>query len=101
MKEEPGGYLGRSGPVLGKCVSPVSDSKEAAVARDREKGPEEDWIRSEDGDFPGGPVVQNPSAMQGTRAQSLVREDPTCFRTTTTEACEPTACALQHKKPLQ
>ena len=71
------------------------------VARDREKGPEEDWIRSEDGDFPGGPVVQNPSAMQGTRAQSLVREDPTCFRTTTTEACEPTACALQHKKPLQ
>ena len=57
MKEEPGGYLGRSGPVLGKCVSPVSDSKEAAVARDREKGPEEDWIRSEDGDFPGGPAT--------------------------------------------
>ena len=35
MKEEPGGYLGRSDPVLGKHVSLVSDSKEATAARHR------------------------------------------------------------------
>ena len=35
MKEEPGGYLGRGDPGLGKHVPPVSDSKEAAAARHR------------------------------------------------------------------
>ena len=44
--------------------------------------------------------------MQGTGVRSLVREDPTCRRTTkpvatTTEACVPRARALQQEKPLQ
>ena len=41
--------------------------------------------------------------VQGTRIQSLVREDSTCLRSpraTTTEAHVPGACALQ-EKPLQ
>ena len=29
-------------------------------------------------DFPGGAVVKNPPAMQGTRVRALVQEDPTC-----------------------
>ena len=50
-------------------------------------------------------------AMQGTPVQSLVRQDPTCHGaaiepvlsspgTATTEACAPTAHALQQEKPL-
>ena len=52
--------------------------------------------------------------MEGTRVQSLVREDPTCHRATkpvghnywspqatTTEARTPRACAPQQEKPPQ
>ena len=40
-------------------------------------------------DFPGGPVIKNPPAIQETRVQSLEWEDPTCYLATkpaTTEA---------------
>ena len=38
------------------------------------------------GDFPGGTVVKNPPAMQGTRVRALVREDPT-YRGATKPVC--------------
>ena len=69
-------------------------------------------------DFPGGTVVKNPPAMQGTRVRSLVREDPTCHGATKPMchnywACalkpashnywspHPRACAPQQEKPPQ
>ena len=33
-------------------------------------------------DFPGGTVVKNPPATQGTQVRALVREDPTCHGAT-------------------
>ena len=35
-------------------------------------------FKSREGDFPGGPVVKNPPAMQGTWIRSLVQEYSTC-----------------------
>ena len=46
-------------------------------------------------DFPGGAVVKNPSAMQGTQAQALVQEDPTCRRATKPMRHKYWACALE------
>ena len=34
------------------------------------------------GDFPGGPVVEDPPADAGAQVQSLVHEDSTCLRAT-------------------
>ena len=70
--------------------------------------------------FPGGPAVKNlpfrtslavrwitiHKPMQGTRVQSLVPEEATCWGATkptnhTTEACAPKARAQQQEKPLK
>ena len=45
--------------------------------------------------FPGGAVVKNPPAMQGTRVQTLVREDPTCRGATKPMRHNYWVCALE------
>ena len=46
-------------------------------------------------DFPGGTVVENPPAMQGTWVRSLVKEAPTCRRATKPVHHNYWACALE------
>ena len=45
--------------------------------------------------FPGGSVVKNPPAMQGTWVGALVQEDPTCHRATKPVRRNYWACALE------
>ena len=48
-------------------------------------------------DFPGGAVVKNPPAKQGTRVQALVWEDPTCHGATKPVRHNYWSCALEPK----
>ena len=49
------------------------------------------WFR----DFPGGAVVKNPPANEGTRVRALVWEDPTCHGATKPVGHNYWACALE------
>ena len=48
-------------------------------------------IKSQKGGFPGGSVVKNPAANTGDPGLILIREDPTCLKTT-----KPTCPMLDH-----
>ena len=51
-------------------------------------------------DFPGGPVVKNSPAMQGTWVLSLVQEGPICQLSLCATATEPTCCNCWSPRPL-
>ena len=55
-----------------------------------------EWLKLEIQDFPGGPVVKNPSANAGDMVWSLVQEDPTYHEVTKPMGHDYWACYLEH-----